>query len=135
MNRSFATLRMTRDVPALMNVIGLGIAFAVFLVLMSQVWWDYRYDRFNGGKDVYIAEAPSPYDGKYSSFIVRPSIPLIKDCSPDIAAVCDYYFTKDDRLGRIKVKDNAGEYVILKGIDYGVTETSVVDVFNIDLLT
>ena len=27
----------TRWVPALMNIIGLGIAFTVFLILMSQV--------------------------------------------------------------------------------------------------
>ena len=43
-------------IPALMNVIGLGIAFTVFLILMSQVWWDFTYDRFKGGKDVYIVD-------------------------------------------------------------------------------
>ena len=43
----------TRWLPALMNLIGLGIAFSIFLILLSQVWWDYRYDRFKGAKDVY----------------------------------------------------------------------------------
>ena len=46
----------TRWVPMLLNIIGLGIAFSVFLILMSQVWYDYRYDRFEGGKDVYAVE-------------------------------------------------------------------------------
>ncbi len=30
----------TRWVPMLLNIIGLGIAFSVFLILMSQVWYD-----------------------------------------------------------------------------------------------
>ena len=124
----------TRWVPALLNIIGLGIAFTIFLILMSQVWWDFRYDKFKGGKDVYVVDYPSAFDGKYTPVVLRPVIPLIRDCSPGIDAACDYWGTKDDPLGMIQIKDKAGEYVTARGISYGVTETSVLDVFNITLL-
>ena len=123
-----------RWIPALMNVIGLGIAFAVFLILMSQIWWDFRYDRFKGGKDVYIVDYPSSFDDKYTPYILRPSIQKIKDCSPDIEAACDYSVFKKDELGMITFKDKDGEYETAWGINYGTTETSVLDVFNISLL-
>ena len=119
----------TSWISALMNIIGLGIAFAVFLILMSQVWWDYRYDRFKGGKDVYMVENLSSFDGNYS-----PMVQKIKDCSPDIIAACDFFGRKGDQLGIIQIKGKSGEYERVKGINYGITETSVIDVFNITLL-
>ena len=124
----------TSWISALMNIIGLGIAFAVFLILMSQVWWDYRYDRFKGGKDVYMVENLSAFDGKYSPMVTRPAVQKIKDCSPDIEAACDFFGRKGDQLGIIQIKGKSGEYERVKGINYGITETSVIDVFNIILL-
>ena len=74
----------TRWVPMLLNIIGLGIAFSVFLILMSQVWYDYRYDHFEGGKDVYAVEIPSFQEGLYSPQILRPLIQMVADSSPDL---------------------------------------------------
>lgn len=124
----------TSWISALMNIIGLGIAFAVFLILMSQVWWDYRYDRFKGGKDVYMVENLSAFDGKFDPMVTRPAVQKIKDCSPDIVAACDFFGRKGDQLGIIQIKGKSGEYERVKGINYGITETSVIDVFNITLL-
>ena len=124
----------TSWLSALLNSIGLGIAFAVFLILMSQVWWDYRYDRFKGGKDVYMVENLSSFDGNYSPMVTRPAVQKIKDCSPDIVAACDFFGRKGDQLGIIQIKGKSGEYERVKGINYGITETSVIDVFNITLL-
>ena len=124
----------TSWILALMNIIGLGIAFAVFLILMSQVWWDYRYDRFKGGKDLYMVENLSSFDGKYSPMVMRPAVQKIKDCSPDIIAACDFFGRKGDQFGIIQIKGKSGEYERVKGINYGITETSVIDVFNITLL-
>ena len=124
----------TSWISALLNIIGLGIAFAVFLILMSQVWWDYRYDRFKGGKDVYMVENLSAFDGKYSPMVTRPAVQKIKDSSPDIVAACDFFGRKGDQLGIIQIKGKSGEYERVKGINYGITETSVIDVFNITLL-
>ena len=121
-------------IPTLLNLLGLGIAFTVFLVLMSQVWWDFRYDRFKGGKDVYIVESPSPFDGQYMTQVLRPVVPMIRDCSLDILAACDYVEWGEDKLGRIQIKDQSGEYAPARGINYGVTETAVLDVFGIELV-
>lgn len=125
----------TRWFPALMNLIGLGIAFSIFLILLSQVWWDFRYDRFKGGKDVYIVEIPHPmYEGKYYDQVLRPLIPMILDCSPDIVAACDYVGWKNDKVGFIQYKNPQGEWVKAYGANYADTETSVLDVFNILLV-
>ena len=96
--------------PALMNLIGLGIAFSIFLILLSQVWWDYRYDRFNGSDQVYVVEAPGFREGLYSTTLVRPAVQMIADCSPDIAISCNYEATRNDRTGIIQIKDAGGEY-------------------------
>jgi len=125
----------TRWVPMLLNIIGLGIAFSVFLILMSQVWFDYRYDRFEDGKDVYAVEIPSFQEGLYSPQILRPLIQMVADSSPDIAETCDYcIMTRNDQVGFVQMKDGNGEDVTAYGISYAWTETSVLDVFNITLV-
>ena len=125
----------TRWVPMLLNLIGLGIAFSVFLILMSQVWYDYRYDRFEGGKDVYAVEIPSFQEGLYSPQIPRPMIQMVADSSPDIAETCDYFvMMKNDQVGLVQLKDGNREDVTAYGISYAWTETSALDVFNITLV-
>ena len=125
----------TRWVPMLLNIIGLGIAFSVFLILMSQVWYDYRYDRFEGGKDVYAVEIPSFQEGLYSPRILRPLIQMVADSSPNIAETCDYFvMTRNDQVGFVQMKDGTGEDVTAYGISYAWTETSVLDVFSITLM-
>ena len=121
--------------PMLLNIIGLGIAFSVFLILMSQVWYDYRYDRFEGGKDVYAVEIPSFQEGLYSPQILRPLIQMVADSSPNIAETCDYFvMTRNDQVGFVQMKDGTGEDVTAYGISYAWTETSVLDVFSITLV-
>ncbi len=125
----------TRWVPMLLNIIGLGIAFSVFLILMSQVWYDYRYDHFEGGKDVYAVEIPSFQEGLYSPQILRPLIQMVADSSPNIAESCDYFvMTRNDQVGFVQMKDGTGEDVTAYGISYAWTETSVLDVFSITLV-
>ena len=125
----------TRWVPMLLNIIGLGIAFSVFLILMSQVWYDYRYDRFEGGKDVFAVEIPSFQEGLYSPQILRPLIQMVADSSPNIAETCDYFvMTRNDQVGFVQMKDGTGEDVTAYGISYAWTETSVLDVFSITLV-
>lgn len=125
----------TRWLPALINVIGLGIAFKVFLVLLSQVWWDYRYDRFKGSQDVYVLECPSFRDSSlYTKPTLRPIFPFVADCSPDIAQYCDYYPSgRPDDMGYIVFRDRDGLDFKAHGIWYATTETSVLDVFNVQL--
>lgn len=125
----------SRWLPALINVIGLGIAFTVFLILMSQVWWDFRYDRFKGNKDIYVLEQPYPVqEGMYYSSTIRPVLKAVADCSPDIIQYCDYTSLEDESGRAIQFKDQEGEEVRARGIRYATTETSVIDIFNIQLV-
>ncbi len=124
----------TRWFPALMNLIGLGIAFSIFLILLSQVWWDYRYDRFKGSEQVYVVEVPGFREGLYSTSIVRPMVQMIADCSPDISVACNYEATRNDRTGIIQIKDAGGDYKEVMGINLAVTETAALDVFQVELV-
>lgn len=126
----------SRWLPALINVIGLGIAFTVFLILMSQVWWDFRYDRFKGSRDIYVLEQPNPVqEGLYYTVTLRPALKAVADCSPDIIQYCDYADHGEDESGRtILFKNQDGEDVRALGIRYATTETSVIDIFNIQLV-
>lgn len=133
-NMSLSKLKFkTRWFPALMNLIGLGIAFSIFLILLSQVWWNFRYDRFEGSDQVYVVESPSFREGLYETSVVRPIVQMVADCSPDIAVVCDYVETRNNPADMIEIKDRDGEYVTARGINYAMTETAVIDVFNISL--
>ena len=124
----------TRWFLALMNLIGLGIAFSIFLILLSQVWWDIRYDRFKGSKQVYVVEAPSFREGLYRTSVVRPLIPMIADCSPDISIACNYDATRNDKVGLIQIRNAAGEYEEVVGIDYAVTEAAALDLFQVEFV-
>lgn len=124
----------TRWFPALMNLIGLGIAFSIFLILLSQVWWDYRYDRFNGSEQIYVVEAPGFREGLYSTTLVRPAVQMIADCSPGIAISCNYEATRNDRTGIIQIKDAGGEYSDVTGVNYAVTENAALDLFQVELV-
>ena len=42
---------------AIINIVGLGVAFAVTLVVAKQVWWDVTYDRgFANAGEIHLAE-------------------------------------------------------------------------------
>ena len=70
---------------------GLIISFSVFIILMSQVWYDVTYDRsFSGSERVYLFERPQSRIGvqaPYQRLMNRPQIQSIKDSSPDVEAV------------------------------------------------
>ena len=125
----------SRWLPFLLNTLGLGIAFSVFLILMSQVWWDFRYDRFKGGADVYQLEAPAFREGLFEKIVPRAVIQIVADCSPDIAVACDYVGTRDDRNGFVAVTNPmTGKTARLLHINYAFTETAALDVFNVSMV-
>lgn len=75
-------------VSTLLNLIGMGIAFAVFMILMVQVRWDLRYDRnFEGWERVYRMENNFLGEGPFSTYICRPIIERSKNSSPNIESV------------------------------------------------
>ena len=78
----------TSWISALMNIIGLGIAFAVFLILMVQVRWDATFDKnFEGHERVFRMENNWMDKGLYGTYFSRPIIEVAKAASPNIEAV------------------------------------------------
>ncbi len=73
---------------SILNILGLTIAFAVFMAIMTQVFWEIRYNRvLEKGADTYLASVE--YYGDYSTNLSRPigeimgsSSPLIEEYTP-----------------------------------------------------
>ncbi len=79
-NRVFATA---------INIVGMGVAFAVFMTLMVRVHWDWTYDRnFPEHEKVFRFEHNLIGDGgEYWAECCRPLIEQIKGSSPNVLNV------------------------------------------------
>ena len=75
----------------LIEAVGLVISFTVFIVLMSQVWYDVTFDRsYPGSGRIYLFERPQSRtrnQAPYQSLMNRPQIQAIRDASPEVEAV------------------------------------------------
>lgn len=72
--RNFLTTLRRYKVSSLLNVIGLTLAFTVFYVIMTQVWWELGYNRsLHDVEHIYLVENEDWYEpGKWSSWLNRP---------------------------------------------------------------
>ena len=59
---------------SLLNIIGMAVAFAAFYVIMTQVCWNFSYNKSLKDADrTFVISLPSQYSpGKYSIWICRP---------------------------------------------------------------
>ena len=75
----------------LVEAVGLVISFTVFIVLMSQVWYDVTFDRsYPGSGRIYFFERPQSRtrdQAPYQILMNRPQIQAIRDASPEVEAV------------------------------------------------
>ena len=70
---------------------GLIISFSVFIILMSQVWYDVTFDHNHSDSGrIYLFERPQSHSGDkapYEYLMTRPQIQAIRQASPDVDAV------------------------------------------------
>ena len=82
-----------------LNLSGLTIAISVFLILMVQVLYDWRYDRcYPGHEDIYRLECTGiggTEAGTYMASFSRPMIEEIKTSLPQAEAIGTYLYYKD----------------------------------------
>ena len=75
----------------MIEAVGLVISFTVFIVLMSQVWYDLTFDRsYPGSGRIYLFERPQSRtrdQAPYQILMNRPQIQAIRDASPEVEAV------------------------------------------------
>lgn len=85
-----------RIFPTILNILGLSLAFAVFMILSVQVRYDIRYDRNYDGNDrivrVEYSEPTSP--GQYSTVLSRAFIEHLKMTIPQAEAISCYRYFK-----------------------------------------
>ena len=87
-----------------LNILGLSIAFAAFIIIMVQVNYDFTYDKcYKDADRIYRIETLDSHTGEFGPFIPRPMGELIINSFPEIekggGATLGYdkaYFAKPD---------------------------------------
>lgn len=118
---------------AVLNVTGLTLALSVFMILMVQVMYDWRYDRCYPGHDnIYRLEYTAQEDlSSYSANWSRPMITMVKTVLPQAEAIGTYVYNKgniapmretgSDKSG-IDIKFADCDYDLLKVFPFEFTE-------------
>ena len=125
-----------------LNIIGLGIAFTAFYVIMAQVMYDYGYDRSIKDSDKIYLVTFSFSDPEYRAFgytMPRPMGENIVKSSPHILAYglrsfSDPYTLKvGDNEFKVSREDGIKDYVSIYQPDMlsGTTESLAADEHNI----
>lgn len=93
MNKTFTRNKLYLAIEA----VGLVISFTVFIILMSQVWYDVSFDKvYPDSHRIYLFERPQSRTGRpepYQYLMNRPQIAAIRDASPDVDAVGSMFET------------------------------------------
>ena len=106
-----------------LNVTGLTLALSVFMILMVQVMYDWRYDRcWPGHEKIYRLEYAAQEDlSSYSVNWSRPMINTLKDALPQAEAVGTYLYSKGQSAPmRETGTDNPGITLRYADCDYGL---------------
>ena len=116
----------------ILNIIGMSLSLMVFLVLIAQVWFDYRFNRnFDDYENIYRLEEPISYDASdytYDQATFRPLIEAFESCSPDVLVACDY---EDYDLGLSqKVIFNDNGDIKKYDLPRAMADSSLPDVFS-----
>ncbi|MBO8482362.1 MAG: ABC transporter permease, partial [Muribaculum sp.] len=118
---------------ALLNFIGLALAFSAFLVIMVQVVYDYGYDRnYEDAGRIFRVENKFMSRTGYSTALSRPIIEAMKSASPEIEAGGCYNYSKGWNVAVSLADDGQqNEY----RARYGIIEKSLLKVFPFDFIT
>ncbi|MDR0699007.1 MAG: hypothetical protein LBG28_07300 [Tannerella sp.] len=89
MIRNFLFVLKRFRTSAVLNIIGLSVAFAVFSVTMIQCYYDFSYNRsFKNAKDIYQFSCFWEIFEKQSAHISIPLAHAITDRFPEVKACC-----------------------------------------------
>ena len=117
---------------ALLNFIGLTLAFSAFLVIMVQVVYDYGYDRnYEDAERIFRVENKFMSRVGYSTVLSRPMIEAMKSASPEIEAGGCYNYTKGWNVA-VALEDDGRQSEYKVG--YGIIEKSLLNVFPFDFV-
>lgn len=93
-----------------LNVLGLSVAFAAFMVIMMQVDFDRNFDKFHkNAESIYRVEMEWGEKGMYS-ILSRPLIDLFISSSPHIVAGAMTLPMLSESLFSVERADNTKDY-------------------------
>lgn len=125
--------RKNRWTSTVLNVIGMMIAFTVFMIIMIQVHYDWKYDRnYPDHEKIFRLEFvndPSNLDS-YNINICRPFIEQLKGAFPEVEEVGTYRYWKGQQ-NRWSRQENEEQAYILETSEM---DTNMLHVFPFELL-
>ncbi len=78
------TLKRYKTASAL-NILGLSVAFAIFIIILSQLWWQYTYnDNIPQSDQVYVLAYDYDSQGEFSPTISRPNGEAVAQSVPQV---------------------------------------------------
>ena len=105
-----------RWLGTILNVIGLTVSFTVFMIIMIQVLYDWRYDRnYPDSERIFrfeFTDDPSS-PGVYNITICRPFIESVKGKIPEVEALGAYGYRKNSSAQWYKSDDREQIYNLL----------------------
>jgi len=116
-------------VSTLINIIGLSIALAVFMVLMVQVRWDWTYDKGYKDADRIVRFEHDFFEsGEFSTWSSRPFIEVTKGVSPNIEVIG----TRDEMGEVVWYPEDQPDHKI--SIEAEKVDEGLLDVFSFDIV-
>ena len=125
--------RKKRWLGTILDIIGMTVAFTVFMVIMIQVLYDWRYDRNypEHGKIFRLEFVNDPSNtGSYSTTICRPFIESLKGSIPQVKELGVYNFWKNSYSEWYR-QDNAEQSYNLAS---SVLDTNMLRVFPFEFI-
>ena len=125
--------RKNRWISTILDIIGMTVAFTVFMVIMIQVLYDWRYDRnYPDHERIFRLEfVNDPSNtGSYSTTICRPFIESLKGSIPEIEETGAYQYGKNSASEWYKTDDKEQEY----SLESSVLDTNMLRVFPFEFI-
>lgn len=109
-----------------LNVAGMAVAFTVFMAIMIQVRYDWKYDAdYENSENIFRVSLAEEDFSTYTAFLCRPAVELFRDADPDIAGITCFQSTGNMRE-RIYDSEERQRFVSLRIAN---ADSGILDVF------
>ncbi|MDR2118223.1 MAG: ABC transporter permease [Tannerellaceae bacterium] len=128
--RNFLSVLRRFKMATALNVLGLSVAFAAFMIILMQVEYDYTFDRSHPHADrIYRVEACNLMGNDRASIICRPFMEAFASSSPHILAGT---YTNLPRRLFFSVESGGSKHFFLE--ESSTVSPGYADVFAFDML-
>lgn len=132
MLKNFTTTIKRYSTSVILNMIGLSVAYAAFIILLIQVTFEYGYESYN--KDAErVYRVTYMEDGEKEACWPQPAVDFIGSLSPKIEAFTIYtdYPWNRDKYASV-IRPNGGEEIF--SVNISATYQDLIDILNIEII-